>query len=218
MHMSRSIKIGARMLVFTYSMLIIFLLMPMGIIRIGDAASASLFLEPSSQTVGAIGDYFTVNVSIDGVSNLYGYQLNLFYNSTLLNGTGVSEGPFLNESGGNQPFFELVSFTDNYNSTYGIVSVACTLQGNAPGVTGGGVLLTVQFKSLSQGNSVPLYLADVKLSDPNASPISYYLSGGTVTVIPEFTSSIAVLTLIAASIFAILVGKWATRKVKNFNL
>jgi|SRR5271157_952090 len=218
MHMSRSTKLSTCLLVFAYSALIILLLMPMGIVRMGNAASASLFLEPSSQTIGAIGDSFTVNVSISGVSDLYAYQLQLFYNSTLMNGTQITEGRFLNESVNfGQPFFEVVNFTDNYNSTYGIAFVLCTLTGSAPGVNGGGVLITVQFKAVSRGNSVPLYLSGIQLSDPNASPISYDLSGGAVTVIPEFTSPIAVLTLIAASLFAILVGKRATRKVKNFN-
>lgn len=212
--MSRSIKLGE---VLAYSAIIILLIMSIDAVRNSDAASTSLFLEPSSQTVSAIGDSFTVNVSIADVSNLYGYQLQLFYNSTLMNGTQVTEGPFLNESGGVQPFFDVETFTDNYNSTYGVVFVVCTLQGGVLGVNGGGVLITVQFKAVSKGNSVPLYLADVKLSDPNASPISYDLSGGTVTVVPEFTSLIAAVTLIAASISAILVGKRVKRKVKDFN-
>jgi len=193
--------------VVAYSMLIFLLMMSMSAIRRGDAASASVFLEPSSQTVGAIGVNFTVNVSIADVSNLYGYSLDVYYNSTLMNGTQVTEGPFLNESGSNQPFFEVISFTDNYNSTMGLVEIADSLQGSAPGVNGGGVLVTIEFKSLALGNS-ELNLADVALSNPNGSPISFeILSGGTVTVVPEFTPLIAILTLVTASILVILVEK-----------
>jgi hypothetical protein len=207
--MQRSIKLGR---VSAYSALIALLIMSMGTIGRGEATSASLFLEPSSQTVSAIGALFTVNVSIIDVTNLYGYQLEVFYNSTLMNGTQVTQGTFLNESGGNQPFFAVESFTDDYNSTYGIVFVACTLTGSVSGVNGGGVLITVQFKSLSQGNSVPMYLADIELSDSNHSPIPYeILSGGTVTIIPEFTLLTAVLTFVTASIFVILVEKRAMR-------
>jgi len=201
--------------VVAYSMLIFLLMMSMSAIRRGDAASASVFLEPSSQTVGAIGVNFTVNVSIADVSNLYGYSLDVYYNSTLMNGTQVTEGPFLNESGSNQPFFEVISFTDNYNSTEGLVEIADSLVGSVPSVNGGGVLVTIEFKSLALGSSVALTLADVALSDPSGSPISFeILSGGTVTVVPEFPSLIAVLTLITASILVILVEKRTMRTHK----
>ena len=207
--MLSSIRLGK---VFAYSALLILLMILVGVVRIGDAASTNLSLEPSSQTVGAIGDNFTVNVNIADVSNLYGYELEVYYNSTLMNGTQVTEGPFLNESGSNQPFFSVVSFTDHYNSTEGVVWITATLVGSVPGVSGGGILVTIQFKSIALGNSVPLQLTDVALSDPDASPISYeVLPGGTVTVVPEFTSLIAVLTLITASTFAILVRKRVTR-------
>lgn len=195
-----------------YSAIVVLLMMFMSTVRSSDAASASLSIEPSSQTVSAIGVTFTVNVSIADVTNLYGYSLKLYYNSTLLNGTQVTEGPFL-KSGG-QTFFDVENFTDNYNSTDGVVFVVClSLTGiNAPGVNGAGVLISVQFKSLTLGNSVPLQLADISLSDPNSKAISYGTpSDGTVTVVPEFTSLVAIVTLIAASLFVILIGKRTTR-------
>jgi hypothetical protein len=151
------------------------------------------------------------------VSNLYGYQFKLYYDSTIVNGTGQpTEGSFLS-SGGGQTYFEIVSFTDDYNSTYGIVWIIGTLTGSVPGVSGGGVLATIEFKSLTVGASTPLHLQEVVLLDPNAYQIFFYQESardfdGTVTVVPEFTSLFAVLTLILASLFCILVRKQATRK------
>jgi len=199
--------------VLACSAILVLLILPLSaVIKANAASTTAVFIDPPSQQVNAVGDYFTVNVSISDVSNLYGYELEVYYNSTVMNGTQVTEGPFLNESGNYEPFFDIVSFTDNYNSTEGLVSVVCTLTGAVLGVSGGGVLVTIEFKSLALGNSIPLNLEDVQLSDPNSNPISYQLlSGGTVTIVPEFASPIAVVTLIAASLFAILIGKRARR-------
>jgi hypothetical protein len=132
-----------------------------------------------------------------------------------MNGTQVTEGPFLS-SGGGQTFFDIENFTDNYNSTNGFVSIIDLLTGGALGVDGTGVLVTVQFKSLALGNKVPLELADVALSDPNSKAIPYgTLSDGTITVVPEFTSLVAIVTLIVASLSAILVKKRFTARVNS---
>lgn len=201
--------------ILKWSALIVLLTMPLGAVTKAGADSTRVFLDPTSQTVSAVGDSFAVNVSIADVSNLYGYQFKLYYDSSIMNGTGQpAEGSFLS-SGGGQTFFYTVSFTDHYNSTYGVVWVTSTLTGSVPGVSGGGVLVMITFKSLVAVDSVPLHLADVELSDPDASPISHEDSDGIVTVVPEFTSLLAVLTLIAASLFGVLFGKRATRKVQT---
>lgn len=173
-----------------------------------NAESTSVFLDPPSQTISAIGDSFTVNVSIADVNNLYGYEFQLYYSSAVMNGTPPPvEGPFLNQSG-SQSFFSTTSFTDNYNSTFGIVWIDCTLEyPTMTGVSGSGVLATIKFKSLALGNSVTLYLADVKLSDPNANSIPCQVSDGTVTMVPEFTSLFAISALIIVSLFVVLVVK-----------
>jgi hypothetical protein len=198
--------------ILAWSGLIMLLTMILGAVTKADAESTRVFLDPSSQTVSAVGDSFAVNVSIANVSNLYGYQFKLYYDSTIVNGTGQpTEGSFLS-SGGGQTFFDIVSFTDYYNSTYGVVWITGTLTGSVPGVSGGGVLATIEFKSLTVAASTPLHLEGVVLLDPNVSQISYQEYDGTVTVVPEFTSLFAVLALILASLFGILLGKQAMRK------
>jgi hypothetical protein len=186
--------------------------MPLGTVITVNAGSTRVFIDPPSQTVGGIGDSFIVNVSIADVSNLYGYEFKLYYNSTVMNGTQVAEGSFLKSVG--QTFFGMVTFTDHYNSTHGVAWVYCTLTGNLPGTNGSGVLVMITFKSLVAVDLVPLHLADVKLSDQNASPISHEDSDGIVTVIPEITSLFAVLILTTASLFIILFEKRAMRKVQ----
>lgn len=41
----------------------------------------------------AVGDTFAVNVNVDGVSDLYAWQLDLTFDPTLLAAVSVSEGP-----------------------------------------------------------------------------------------------------------------------------
>lgn len=196
--------------VFKYSALIVLLTMPLGAVIIVDAGSTRVFLDPPTQTVGAIGDFFTVNVSIADVFDLYGYGFKLYYNSTVMNGTRVIEGSFL-KSGG-QTFFWVMNFTDHYDSTHGVVWIVCSLLGNVSGISGSGVLATIKFESVSLGDSVPLDVVDVELFDSGGSPIPHEVFDGTVTVIPEFTSMFVFLTLIIASLFGILVGKRALAK------
>jgi hypothetical protein len=213
--MPQSVKLPK---VLTCSALIVLLTVPLGTVIRVDAGSTRVFLDPPNQTVGAIGDFFTINISIADVSNLYGYMLKLYFNSTVMNVTQAPiEGPFTRSSGQTHVFIPLI-FTNHYNSTHGEVLVACTMYPpSVSGINGSGVLATIEFKSLVLGDSVPLHLTDVELSDPNSSPIPCEVSDGIVTVVPEFTSTVVVLTLIIASLFGILFRKRAMRKVSNFD-
>jgi len=195
--------------VLEYSILEVLLIMSLSATI--SAGSTRVSIDPPSLTVGAVGDSFISNVSISDVANLYGYEFKLYYNSTVMNGTQVIEGSFL-ESGGSA-FFRVVNFTDHYDSTQGLVSIVCTLIGNVSGISGGGVLATIKFKSLALADSAGLHLADVELRDPYLSPIPHENVDGTVTVVPEFTSLVIFLTLIAASLFVVLVRKRPMHKV-----
>jgi hypothetical protein len=177
--------------------------MPLNAVTTVNAELTRVFVDPSSQTVNNVGDTFTVNISITNVFNLYAYQFKLYYNSTVMNGTQVEEGSFLKNSG--QTFFLINNFTDQYDSGRGIVYVTCTLTGPLQGANGNGVLATITFKSLTTANSNPLHLAEVLLYDSNVSPIPYEVVDGTVTIIPEFTSLIGLLTLIIASLLSALI-------------
>ena len=194
------------------AVLVVLLAMVLGALTRADAESTSVFLDPLSQTVGAVGDFFTVNVSITNVSYLYGYEFKLYYDSTVMNGSAQPvEGSFLKSAGG-QTFFYVPSFTDSYNSTYGVVWVDDTLTGSVPGISGGGVLATLQFKSLATVNSSSMRLADVILLDSNVTQMSAQNYDGTVTVVPEFTSFLAVLTVFSVSSVGLLIRRRAKRQ------
>jgi hypothetical protein len=164
------------------------------------AQQATVQVVPASYTVLNVGLTFNVNITVQNVENLYGYEFKLYYPNDILNGTSVTQGPFL-KGGGIQIFFSVAQFTDNYNATHGLLNVICTRSGNVSGVNGGGTLVAITFKSTSTNGPRTLQLADVALSDPNPAAIPFTSADGEVTVIPEFpTALILPLLIISASV------------------
>jgi len=90
--------------------------------------TSTLYVNPQI-SVGTIGQNFSVYINISDVIDLYGWELRLGWNSTILDAIAVGEGPFL-KSGGN------TFFTYKINNTEGFVLVDCTLLGDIPGVSG----------------------------------------------------------------------------------
>jgi len=126
------------------------------------------------------GEQFTINVSIYRATNVYGYEFKLFYNSTLLNGTAVSEGSFLRNGGNTQ--FTVKDFDDQYNITHGLVWIYSFLLGSKPGVNGTGTLVTITFKTKPFTGLSYLQLEDTKLSDPSPNLILHHVIGGAIYI------------------------------------
>lgn len=171
-----------------------------------DAAQATVFVSPAAYTVLSVGSTFSVNVSVQGVQNLYGWEFKLYYSNRILNGTSAVEGPFL-KSGGANTFFVLANFTDNYSATQGQVNLLCLRTGEVSGVDGNGTLATITFISTSTNGPETLHLADVKLSDPNAAQIPSATVDGEATVIPELPSALILLLLTIVASVAVALRK-----------
>jgi hypothetical protein len=159
--------------------LIFFLLFctPIQIQVLADATVVSL--NPPSNRVWGAGAVFSVDVIVSNVVNLYGWQFTLYYDSSLLNGTSITEGPFL-KSVGNTYFPN--SLNDNYNATHGRVTAACSLLGNISGVSGNGVLATVTFMAKAVGSCL-LVFSNTRLGDPQGVAIGHDVSNGAVEVV-----------------------------------
>ena len=104
--------------------------------------ATTLYVDPPT-TKRAVGQYFNINITISRVADLFGCQFQLSWNQAILNATNVTEGPFL-EWGGNSPYFY-----QKINET-GLLSF-CTRSGNVTGVSGSGVLETIQFHVTGTG-------------------------------------------------------------------
>jgi hypothetical protein len=181
------------------------------------AQQATVGLVPASYTVPNVGLTFSLNVTVQGVENLYGYEFKLFYPNDILNGTNVTQGPFL-KTGRVSTVFYTFNFTDHYSATCGILNILSLRTGNTPGVNGNGTLVTITFTSTSTSGPETLHLADVKLSDPDNVAIPFTVVDGEVTVVPEFPAVVAALPLLMVlSLIAITLGRRIRNHRGNFH-
>jgi hypothetical protein len=145
-----------------------------------SAPVTQLFVEPET-VQGTTGQDLTLNVSISNITDLYGWEFYLGWNSSLLSLVNVNEGPFL-MSGGN------TYFTYTLNTTNEHVIVDCTLEGLIPGVSGNGTLATVTFNVTNAGEC-PLNLYNVDLRDSSDAQIPCQAVSG----YGDFSASAALL-------------------------
>ncbi len=102
-----------------------------------------------------VGESFSVNITVSGVSELFMWQFNMSFNPAVLQAVSVVEGPFLKQAGPTmKPGPPLID-----NST-GLVLAGWTLFPlPVHGASGDGVLATVAFKVIAEGQS-PLQLIE----------------------------------------------------------
>jgi hypothetical protein len=84
---------------------------------------------------------FNVSISIMNATDLYTWQLSVWFQTDVLNVTDVIEGPFL-KSGGTTHFEYSIIYS--VNETYGAVVMSCTITSGV-GVSGDGDLATITF-------------------------------------------------------------------------
>jgi len=138
-------------------------------------ADSVVSIQPSTDSV-SLGNSFTLDVDIAGVTDLYDWQFDVDFNPAVLSVTGITEGSFL--SGGGTTFF-LPGTIDNVGGS--ITFNADTLLGPPPGVNGSGTLATLDFTAIGNGSS-PITLANVILQDSNGDNIDFTTDNGTVNV------------------------------------
>lgn len=126
-----------------------------------------------------VGQEFTVPVRITGVSNLYGYDVRLPHDRTLLQGVRVDHGNFLN-----QPWYVIRNGfwawngagCNGYCAWYALTSLRPALP-----VSGSGTLVYVTYRALQPG--VVTLNPWVQMSAAGGVPIPATVQGGTVTVV-----------------------------------
>jgi len=136
-------------------------------------AQTEIYISPQTVQRG-VGQTFSVEVDVSDVTNLYGYELTLGWNTTILELENATEGTFLRQ-GENQTFFTYV-----VNASSGLVKVDCTLLGDLQGISGKGTLASVQFQVKANG-SCDLALSDTQLVKQNEDVISHIVVDGHFT-------------------------------------
>lgn len=159
-----------RRVIIVACMLAILAVVVIGYVILSSPSPTLLYVDP--QTVhGTTGQSVTINISISNVANLYGWDVNLGWNSSLLDSVSVVEGPFL-KSGGTT-FFSYYFL----NTTEEHLHVDCTLRGDIRGVNGTGTLMMVQFHVITNG-ACDLNLYDTPLLTSKEATISHSVRGG----------------------------------------
>jgi hypothetical protein len=138
--------------------------------KMPTSATAILYVDPKA-IKGTVGQNFIININILNVTDLYGWQFKLKWDSTVLDVVNATEGNFLKQGGGSTGFWPII------NNTAGYISVYCTLTGNIPGVNGSGALATIQFHAKESGNC-DLSLYDTMLINSSVQQIDHTVEDG----------------------------------------
>ena len=173
--------------------------------------SAVVYVDPVQNPV-AVDDSFEVNIFIANMSSpgLFSYQLRLSYDCTLLEAVDafIPEGHFLTPMSPAKIFIVENGKIDN---SLGKVSFALTLLNPEQGRTGDGVLATVKFKAIADGN-VTLRLEDVKLVGPDACGYTFEDPDPATPnsfAVPEFSSIVILVELLLFATLTIVIMKKA---------
>ena len=124
---------------------------------------------------------FGVNVTITNVSNLCGWQFELYWSNAVLNCTNATiqtPSVWQNQSFNFSPS---PSFNNSFNSTQGRLFNAVACLWPAPPFSGSTTIATLTFNAIQAGNT-SLSLVNVKLGDDNAYPITYIASNGYASI------------------------------------
>lgn len=132
--------------------------------------AASISVTPSALNV-TVGQTFSVDVFISGVSDLYAFQFDIGYDPSILSAGAISEGAFLLEGG------STLWDTGSINNSGGVIDDTFgSLQSIVPGVDGSGVLASINFTALAAGSSnislFDIILLDSQIFDIDVSSVS----------------------------------------------
>ncbi|MFH1859487.1 MAG: lamin tail domain-containing protein [bacterium] len=125
-----------------------------------------------------LGGTYTVEIRVEDVVDLYGWQASLYFNPAILRVIAVEEGGFLRGTG------TQIYWNSPDNGTSSLKNIVCTRMGTSTAVSGSGTLACIKFKVIGTSTIMPSYLqmGSVILSDSEATSIPNSLSNGSVSV------------------------------------
>ncbi len=129
-------------------------------------------VNPQNQTVGS--GTASVDIEINGVNDLGGYDFTLTWDSALLTFVAVTNGSFLGSTGRT-----VTCLAPTVTATS--VAFSCQTTGAGPGPNGSGVLAAVQFATVGLGTSA-LALSGVSVTNTSGGSFTVNTNDGTITV------------------------------------
>ena len=195
----KSIKITITFLVS----ILMAIALPVGI----AAAQTTTVKAQASNTEPAIGSTFTVDITISNVQNLYGVDVTLSWDHTILRVQSATSSLGIESHAGGVLHNPVVIVDDTSSQDTAQYHVAAVSQSPAAAFSGSGKIATVTFSVLKGGHSALTLvseLADKPVAGENSNPINHKdVSTSITTLVPEFPTAIALvafLVLAAASL------------------
>jgi general secretion pathway protein D len=112
----------------------------------GPQAPASFSFDPPTVQASK-GGTFSLNVMLSGGQNVYSVPIQLNYDTNAVQLVNVSNGTLLSQDG------QTVALVHRDDPTSGTVQITATRPPGAPGVTGGGSVVTLTFQAKAAGQS-----------------------------------------------------------------
>jgi hypothetical protein len=179
-------------------------------------------VEPATVDIAAVGQTQTVDINITNVTNMYAYEIRIWYLNSIVNTTTANvvrpTGHFMEPKLDPGNYYAGPKWLANqtYNGTSGLIWVSYVLLAPEVGQDGSGILLRITFTGVQVG-STPVILANypgssgpVKLAAFTTLPITHTVSNGTINVIPEFIMLLPVLAI--TSLVAVSLAKFRKKK------
>jgi len=168
-----------------YTLVLLVVLLSFIVVRSFAFYSTIVSVYPQYNSV-KVGQTFTIEVKVEGVSGLQGFDFCLKYPSSILNVSKVEEGPFMSNFG--STFVAKLEIEEDYQLYRGRVWMAVVICGDGF-ADGNGTLATITFEALAPGEgeldlfSVDPYRSDqVKLVTCGPEPIPHAVIDGHVLV------------------------------------
>lgn len=157
--------------------------------NLGPNSMTTVNVLPSSVNA-RLNQLFTVDINITDVTNLYAYEMKIWYKNTVINGTSVIRpaGHFLEPIDPINQYIAKWEIKNGYNSTHGRIWVAFSLLSPEIPRTGSGILIRITFKGINEGttpivlNNYPGASGPVSLVDSSADPIPHVGIDGEATI------------------------------------
>ncbi len=147
------------------------------ILIIGQAYAAEVTVAPSTPVITP-GTDFNMNITIDPQNiAIAGAQLNIEFNRSLIRVNSVSEGDLFKQGGANTFFNN--SIIDNAGGT--VINIFDAIIGRK-NVSTRGTLIIINITAFSSSGTSGMNLSNIKISDPNGSPVAMNATNGSVRI------------------------------------
>jgi len=171
------------------------------VVKAQAAQQPTVTLNPLTFNATQLNQTITFDIDISNVQNLWGWIVNVTYDSAYLKFQSGADGTFLTSQGATDLYIATKpqNFQDQYSNIYTkqVVTLQSAIDTSSNGedqsVSGSGTLATVTFQVVNQTSSTPLVLGVEQLSGPTATNAE---PGTNPPITPASAISTAVVSLI----------------------